>query len=251
MPEDDLTQNSDTTELPDSQNNEDSAQDEDDGYDPNADPDPDADPNEDDDPPEVDPTQVEAAASPAFRPSFQPRNVAEAEQYLAENVDSNVLNSIMAVMDARYANARSGETISDHYVNQIEQAAPGFITAQERTFIRNMPPNQQADPGSVAFAAFSRSIQKASQSGNTVEAIDEFCADWMKRRGKTVAKPVIAPLPPSQRVGTSGGGGGTVTRPAAKQSSGGSLTSNYLSGLGFDKTEARELERKQGVQSGR
>lgn len=243
-----------TPETLDSQNNEDIQQDDGVEYDPNTDDDPDADPNQDDDPPEADPTQVEASLAPV-RPTFQPRNIEEHMQLLSDKVDPDVLNSIFAVMNANYVNARGGETIADHYVNQIEQAAPGFITAQERTFIRNMPPNQQADPGSVAFAAFSRSIQKASQSGNTVEAIDEFCADWMKRRGKTVAARPAAPvIPPSQRAGgTSGGGGGTVTRPVSKQSNGGNLshTSTFLSGLGFDKTEVRELERTQGVQSGR
>lgn len=245
----------DTTELQDSLNNEDTALD-DDGtgvalheYDDDGNPievsQTDTEPNE------ADPTQAEASAP--FRPTFQPRNVAEAEAYLNENVDAGTLNALRAVMDAQYANARGGETIADHYINQIEQAAPGFITAQERTFIRGMAPQQQSDPGSIVFAAFMRPIQKATQTGNTVEAIDEICADWLKRRGKTVAKPAITPLPPSQRVGgASGGGGGTVTRPVSKQSGGGgSLTSNYLSGLGFDKTEARELERKQGVQSGR
>lgn len=249
MPEDDLIQNSDTTELPDSQNNEDSAQDEDDGYDPNADPDPDTDPNEDDDPPEADPTQVEASASPAFRPSFQPRNVAEAEQYLAENVDSNVLNSIMAVMDARYANARSGETISDHYVNQIEQAAPGFITAQERTFIRNLPPQQQADPGSVVMATFSSAIRKASETGLPAEAITEFCEKWLKKAGKPIQRAPAPVLPPSQRVGASGGGGGTVTRPAASNGRGlpankGGSTNFLRDYVGLTDREAQKLTRE-------
>lgn len=248
MPEDDLTQNSDTTELPDSQNNEDSAQDEDDGYDPNADPDPDIDPNEDDDPPEADPTQVEAVAAPV-RPSYQPRNIEEHMQLLSDKVDPDVLNSIFAVMNANYANARGGEAIADHYIGQIDTVAPGFITANERAYIRNMSPQQQADPGAIVFGVFSRAINKASQSGNTVEAIDEICADWMKRRGKPVQRTAAPVLPPSQRVGTSGGGGGTVTRPAASSGRGlpankGGSTNFLRDYVGLTDREAQKLTRE-------
>jgi hypothetical protein len=190
---------------------------------------------------EVGPPSAEATP---YRPQFESAD--EAETWLRENVDAETVRALDTIINARIGNSRRAEDASSRFTREIDEAAPGFLGAQERDALRQLPPAQQADPGAAFMVSALPYMQRAQQSGNVAEALDAFAAAWQTRRGRTAAvpKPKPSPLPPAQRVVSKpGGGGGPVTRPARTPAPRNEDTEviNFIKGLGV--TDNREASR--------
>lgn len=140
-----------------------------------------------------------------FRPQFSAPAAEQAEAWLRENAGEDVYNALDVLINARLSSSRQAETVSGHYAGQIDSAAPGFLGVEERTMLRQLPPQQQADPGAAFLASASRYMRKAQETGDVTGALDAFASEWQSKRGKqTAAAPPV--LPPSQRVGAAPGG---------------------------------------------